>query len=91
MSDLIDELPIDNSPITYEEEARISPLVSAEEDKGNFYTSNKKYLIAIGLFLLLSLPFVDALFHRIAPNKYLAASLKTFIFAILLYIVSKMI
>lgn len=90
MSDLIDELPIDNSPITYEEEARISPLVSAE-DKGNFYTSNKKYLIAVGLFLLLSLPFVDALFHKIAPNKYLVAALKTAIFAILLYIVSKMI
>jgi hypothetical protein len=91
MSDLIEELPLDNSPLSYEEEARIEPLVSPNSAGDGFLSRHKKQLISIVLFLILSLPIVDSLFKSVIGNQYLATIVKAIVFAIILYVLEKMI
>lgn len=91
MSDLIEELPLDNSLLSYEEEARIEPLVSSNSAGGGFISRHKKQLVSIVLFLVLSLPIVDCLFKSVIRNQYLATIVKAIVFAIILYVVEKMI
>ena len=88
MSDLIVDLPVDNSAITYDEESRIRPFV---EEPATRAFLDKKFILVVGLFLLLSLPFVDSLIKRLANSTLLAVLIKTVIFALAVYLVGKLI
>jgi hypothetical protein len=91
-SEIIEQLPISNEPLHPIDYAKIAPLL---DEGSKLVQPMKRYIIAMILFLIFSLTFIDGIITRFAPTLiqfgYMISIIKAIIFGIVLYIVDHLI
>lgn len=91
MSDRLDNLPVDDNPLTSREMDVMKRVF--DKNVGNackFAFAVKDILIAGGLFVGLSIPLVDELVYRVVPaakgSMYVNVAVKALIFMVILFV-----
>ncbi len=93
MSDEISTLPINKADILDPAEAsRVKPFLQTTqiEQPRTFWQANKKLLLTILTFFILSVPLWDPFLTKITGNEFFTLLLKTVIFIIALIIIGKL-
>jgi len=94
MTDLIDKLPTDNTPIEPKEMVIIENIFKPEnvDTINNVIYKTKDIIIAGIIFFIVSLPFINSLFNKYLPitqkSEYIGLCIKTLAFIIILFVVN---
>lgn len=87
-SEIIEQLPLSQEPLHPMDYAKIAPLL---DESSKLVQPMKRYIIAMILFLICSLNFLDGIIVRFAPTlgqfSYMILVVKSVIFGVSLYII----
>lgn len=91
-SEIIEQLPLSQDPLHPMDYAKIAPLL---DESSKLVQPLKRYIVAMILFLICSLSFLDGIIVRFSPTlgqfSYLLLIIKAFIFGIALYVIDHVI
>lgn len=91
MSDDIETLPVVKTEVLQDADAaKLKPYMCAPKSKQSFFQANKKYILILILFVILSIPVIDKLFELFTKSNMVTFMLKIVIFAVGILVITKM-
>jgi hypothetical protein len=91
-SEIIEQLPLSQEPLHPMDYAKIAPLL---DESSKLIQPLKRYIVAMILFLIFSLTFLDGVITRLSPTlsqfSYIVLIIKAVIFGIVLYVLDHII